>query len=474
MLDNVAKQKEDIEYIKAQTRAKFPALGATMAFLPVVADDRIKTAATDGHQIVYSPKFFSTLSDEQKVFVFAHEVMHVAFNHILRSKGRNQKLWNIATDSVINQLLKMENLPLVEGGVNISEAINHSSEEMYDKLLAKKAQRQKEKQEQQGQQSQSDSSSASDGTDLDDSDIDWDDENEQVGHDDHDIWKKAVEQADREEKEKQGKQEHQKDKESGEQYDPSQNREVPELKDEDIDAYEKGFFAKNQEKRRKIAEQIRNDLNKQKIEATKNDGYTSADSVGNTKTPVADWKKILKRSINEEQERWSYRRASAENDFSARLEALEDEGFPDTEIMLDVSGSVDINLIHEFLRQLKPILKSSKMKVGCFDTKFFDFKEIKSEKDIDKLRPPDGSGGGTDLDLPVRCFSNKKETNKIIFTDGYAHDNDMPKNDLRNKNVIWIVYGNESFAPCCGKVIQVSERQICSYINKLPPSRDGR
>ena len=103
-----------------------------------------------------------------------------------------------------------------------------------------------------------------------------------------------------------------------------------------------------------------------------------------------------------------------------------------------------------------------------------DFKEIKGEKDIDKFRLPVGSGGGTDLDLPVRCFSNKKEINKIIFTDGYAHDCNMPKDDLKNKNVIWIVYGNEYFTPCCGKVIQVSERQICSCINKLPLTRGGR
>ena len=39
--------------------------------------------------------------------------MHVAFNHILRSKGRNQRLWNIATDSVINS----------DGGLNVTTNI---------------------------------------------------------------------------------------------------------------------------------------------------------------------------------------------------------------------------------------------------------------------------------------------------------------------------------------------------------------
>ena len=141
MPNMVTEQQEEIQYIKEQVLAKFPLLGVTMRPLSVVPDDRIGTAATDGHRIIYSPMFFSTLSDEQKQFVFAHEVMHVAFNHILRSKGRNQRLWNIATDSVINQILKNEKLPLTEGGVDIAEAVNHSAEEMYEKLLKKKEQR---------------------------------------------------------------------------------------------------------------------------------------------------------------------------------------------------------------------------------------------------------------------------------------------------------------------------------------------
>ena len=29
--------------------------------------------------------------------------------------------------------------------------------------------------------------------------------------------------------------------------------------------------------------------------------------------------------------------------------------------------------------------------------------------------------------------------------------------DLRNENVIWLVYGNRDFKPCCGTVIQIIE-----------------
>lgn len=587
MPNTVTEQQEEIQYIKEQVLAKFPLLGVTMRPLSVIPDDRIGTAATDGHRIIYSPKFFSTLSDEQKQFVFAHEVMHVAFNHILRSKGRNQRLWNIATDSVINQILKNEKLPLTEGGVDIAEAVNHSAEEMYEKLLKKKEQRDQEKgqnqeqdqqQQQQsqsggadqpqdqdvqkgqsgdsenqdkqnenpsegsdgseqqknqsqggdsnsdknssseqnsssgqgdenqsdsnseqssdnqqgsskpqkgGQRSQSGSSAQSEDTDWDDSDIDWDNEDEQVGHDTHDIWKEAVEQAEREEQRKQEVSKKkslwdrlneamgQKEVKEDQQGEP-QEKEAPIPKEENMDAYEKGFLAENQEKRHEMAEQVREQLNRIKGNLRQSNDHTTVGDVGETQTPVVDWKKMLKKSFDEERDRWSYRRANAENDYMARVEELEDEGRPDTEVMLDVSGSVNIRLLREFLRQLKPLLKSSKLKVGCFDEFVYDFKEIKTKEDIDHFQITAKSQWTENWDAAVRAFSKKKEVNKIIFTDGFPCPGTMPKEDLKGKNVIWIVYGNKDFNPCCGKVIQVSERQLQSYIQTAPLSRGGR
>ena len=138
MSGEALEQEKEIQNVKMRVLAKFPLLGVTMSSLQIIPDDRAGTAYTDGEKIVYSPKFFRTLSDKEKQFVFAHEVLHVAFNHILRSKDRDHRLWNIATDAVINQILVSENLSLVKGGVDIPEAINYSAEEMYKKLLEEK------------------------------------------------------------------------------------------------------------------------------------------------------------------------------------------------------------------------------------------------------------------------------------------------------------------------------------------------
>ena len=36
----------------------------------------------------------------------------------------------------------------------------------------------------------------------------------------------------------------------------------------------------------------------------------------------------------------------------------------------------------------------------------------------------------------------------------------MPKEDFKRENVIWLVYGNKEFEPCCGKVIHITEKQL--------------
>lgn len=78
------------------------------------------------------------------------------------------------------------------------------------------------------------------------------------------------------------------------------------------------------------------------------------------------------------------------------------------------------------------------------------------------------------MDLPVRAFSKKKEVNKIIFTDGYAGWGRMPKEDLRNQNVIWVVFDNREFKPCCGKVIFTSRQEIMRKNNFSSLYRGGR
>ena len=122
---------------------------------------------------------------------------------------------------------------------------------------------------------------------------------------------------------------------------------------------------------------------------------------------------------------------------------------PHAEILLDTSASIDEDLLRAFVRGVREILQEDAVvRVGCFDTEFYGFQEINSEKDISKLKIK--GSGGTNFETAVRAFSGDAET-KIVFTDGYA---DMPETRC---DAIWLVYSDMPVDPPGGKVIYVKK-----------------
>lgn len=94
-----------------------PFFGSIAMKRPIVLDDGVATAcvAMDG-TIRVAPAFVEKLDREQLVFLIAHEAMHVAYAHLPRLMGRDPQVWNVATDAVINDMLKREHVgaPLME------------------------------------------------------------------------------------------------------------------------------------------------------------------------------------------------------------------------------------------------------------------------------------------------------------------------------------------------------------------------
>lgn len=81
--------------------------------LRLVEDDNIPTAGVDFNgNLYFNPDFINSLSLDQITAVLCHEVMHPAFEHKLRKAGRKHKLWNIATDSIINNMLNRNGFDL--------------------------------------------------------------------------------------------------------------------------------------------------------------------------------------------------------------------------------------------------------------------------------------------------------------------------------------------------------------------------
>ena len=138
-----------IHKTKIKLLAKYPRFGTEIATVNIEFRDNLKchTAATDGKKIYVDPNYFASLSEDDRVFVIAHEVMHIKYKHMLRLKDkfgnmRDIGVWNMSTDAIINANLKRDGFTIKEGYVNIPEALNYSAEELYQILLREKQKRQ--------------------------------------------------------------------------------------------------------------------------------------------------------------------------------------------------------------------------------------------------------------------------------------------------------------------------------------------
>ncbi|MFR2585998.1 MAG: DUF2201 family putative metallopeptidase [Bacilli bacterium] len=493
----------DIDTIKRKTLVKYPFFGTILASTDLVEDYSIDTAATDGEKIYYNPNFILPKDEREQIFILAHEVCHIAFDHILRSEGKNSKIWNLATDGVINAFLKNDNLSLPKGVVDIPEALGYDAEELYEKLL-KDSSKDNDNSSGEGPEYSNSNGNSSQNSGQENSENNHDENNEDgqevsktngsetgkngdssssmeqedVGHDTHSLWEGAVEkskkgsgnqqsdpensQASNEESEKKsfcdklfgGKDKKEEKTSQGENNESNleQSQEAKE-KEEEIKKIskmgEKKAFNENRIAKKKQLEELREILARQVTAHgdTTNSDIRSVEDIG-TASALIPWRYLLKEAVKVDVD-WSYQNAGIEEGVVTPY--LEEFPLPETEILLDTSGSIDTLLLKNFLRECKNILQTSKVKAGCFDTEFYGFQQIRNENDINNMKFV--GGGGTNFEAATNAFTRRVE-NKIIFTDGMAR---MPEEPM---DIIWVVFGEAEIHPKGGKVIKIDERQL--------------
>ena len=594
-----------IDAIKRSVLTIYGGFGEIIANTNFIESQIVDTAATDGKNIFYNPNFFKKISYDESVGVIAHEIYHIAFNHVERRKDRDPVLWNLATDAVANANLRRDGLVLGDATVNIPEAFNYDAETMYRKLL---------KEQEKELKNNNNSSNTQDSNQNSDFKRNYD-----IARNTHSLWDKQPNQsrskgqenksntsdsnhrnetkkdassptpqknnpssnsADKgtqnngmsnkqqsstncqEETKKDAssltpqknnassnstdkstqnngmsnnqqsstncQKETKKDASSpnpqknnpssnstnkstqnngmsnkqqlnsnpfqtsrnGEKLSTSQNKKNNSASNldnniKDIDnqikdgnngdsdfsksnnrlldeikkiceTNEKDFFEQNRINRKKRLEKMR-DLISKNISTNNyrtNSQKIDINNIGKTK-PLIDWRRLLKDATNFKYD-WTYQNAEIED--GVLVPTLEKIPISKTEIVLDTSGSIDEEILRSFLRECKHIIQNSHVKVGCFDTKFYGFVEIRNESDIDNLNFY--GGGGTNFDVAVNAFSRKVE-NKIIFTDGLAQ---MPSKAV---DVIWIVFGWKKISPKRGKVIYINLEDLTQTKRKI-------
>jgi predicted metal-dependent peptidase len=127
--------KARYKMLSTEKLAFFGQLAMNLKLVELPVDHKIKTAATDGRHLYYSPNFIkeiSKVSNAQVEFLVAHEVLHAAWTHIARINGRRPVTWNWACDYWINGILVEADFKIIENGLHDVKYKGMSSEEIYE------------------------------------------------------------------------------------------------------------------------------------------------------------------------------------------------------------------------------------------------------------------------------------------------------------------------------------------------------
>ena len=434
----------DIKKIKVKFMIKYPDFSHILERLEIVIDPKESTAATDGEKLYFSPEYMSQLTEEQQLFVFAHEVLHVAFDHIDRSEGKNHYNWNIATDAVINAYLSSEGLEQPPHTVDIIGALNYYAEQIYERLQRQDEEKKKKEEEESPSKKEdkrgsgkevktnggdSNNNDKNDKKDKNDGQSQGNDnennKKDNIGHDSHSKWEEAAKK-------------HRKEREErGENSNPPS------------DINEKEAFENNKKRRQRDNDNYLNgnDTNSPPSTSPTGNGTRGRTSgFDEVNASEIDWRRLLKESVNSD---YDWDTSDLEEEDGVIYPVFKPQKKAKTEIVIDTSGSISATLIKNFLKECMSIINTSETDVGFFDDYFYGFERVNDENDIENLEIQ--GGGGTNFDIAVSAFSNRAE-NKIIFTDGMCS---APKEYC---DAIWVVvgYSKHPINPPGGKVIYIT------------------
>jgi predicted metal-dependent peptidase len=346
---------------------RHPFFGNMATRLRVVdADDWCPTAATDGRCLYYNTQFFNAMSNKEVEFVIAHEVLHCVFDHLGRREFRDPKLYNIAADYIVNNLLIRDRIghnPKIVQCYHDTKYEGWASEEVYDELF-KNADK-----------------------------IDLDALGEML--DEHLNWGDEEDDGDGDGKGKDGK-----------------GKGRPKLSEDDVRAIKD-----------EIKEAV---IQAQQAAGAGNTPGEINRMIKDLTEPKMNWRELLQQQIQSTiRNDYSFSRPSRKGQQSgAILPGMQFAETIDITVGIDMSGSIGDEQGRDFLSEIKGIMeeyKDYKIKVWCFDTKVYNEQDFSAEGGEDLTEYQLMGGGGTDFDANWTYMKQYGIQPKkfIMFTDGY-------------------------------------------------------
>lgn len=343
---------------------RHPFFGNMATRLKIQRADWLPTAAVDGRNLFYNVQFFNAMNNKEIEFVVAHEILHMVFDHLERRHDRDPRLYNIACDYIVNNLLVDDRIGSVPSIVNCFQDFKYrgwSSEAVYDDLYEN-----------------ADKISLEELGEMLDEHIDWegsgDSEEGKDGKSKRPVYTKAEREAIKDE-----------------------------IKEAMIQAAQSAGAGNTpagvQRMIKELTEPKMNwrEIIQQQIQSTVKSDYTFS---------------------RPSRKGWHT---------GAVLPGMNFEETIDICIAIDMSGSIGNEQAADFLGEVKGIMeqyKDYRIKIWCFDTKVYNEDDFSADDGRDISEYEVAGGGGTDFMCNWEYMKEQNITPKrfLMFTDGYAWD----------------------------------------------------
>jgi predicted metal-dependent peptidase len=337
------------------------------------ADDWLGTAAVDGRNLYFNTQFFNAMSNKEIEFVIAHEILHCVFDHLGRRDDRNPKIYNIAADYIVNNLLVRDRIGDKPKLVDCFQDFKYdswTSEEVYDDIFEEAKKNGEEFLKQLGE--------------MLDEHIDWEGEGGQGSND-------------------------------GEGADGKESKKRPTYSKEEL---------------KKIKDEIKENM----ISAAQTSGAGNvpgeiARMIKELTEPKMNWREILRQQIQSTiRNDYTFSRPSRKGQMTgAILPGMNFDETIDICIALDMSGSIGDSQARDFLSEIKGIMdeyKDYNIKLWCFDTKVYNEQDFSADGGDDLMDYEIMGGGGTEfmVNWDYMKYNDIQPKKFIMFTDGYAWD----------------------------------------------------
>lgn len=360
----------------------------------VNADAWCPTAATDGRKFYYNSEFVDQLSLRETEFLIGHELLHVIYDHMGRRGDNDPVLSNIAADYCVNaDLIKHgigEEIKVVQI-LHDPKYYGWSYEEVYDDL-----QQQSEEIKQQLQQ------------------MILDEHLDEEGPEGN---------------------------ESGEQGDAQGNSNSrPRINPAD---------------KQKIKDEIRNAvLQSAQVSGAGNVPAGVKRLIDKLTQPKLDWRELLQQQIQSTiKSDFSWMHPSKRSFMSGvLLPGMLPEETIDVAIAIDTSGSIDNNMLVDFLSEVQGIMNSYtqfNIKLWTFDTEVHNVQDFTSDNISEITEYEILGGGGTEFMANWHYMEENGIEPKtfIMFTDGYPW---RSWGDENYCDTLFVIHGSDDIVPPFG------------------------